>query len=139
MSSEARSKGVNVAVEGVDELPPVRADRIQIEQVLLNLIFNSFDALQQAQSKTRAVTIGFRPMEGKVRVTVADTGPGLGGGVMDRIFEPFYTTKEKGMGMGLAICRSIIEAHSGRLWADSENSAGAVFHFTLPVDEKRCK
>ncbi len=139
VSSEARSKGVKVAVEAVDDLLPVRADRIQIEQVLLNLIFNSFDAMRQTQSQTRAVTIGFRSMEGKVRVTVADTGPGLGGGVMDRIFEPFYTTKDKGMGMGLAICRSIIEAHSGRLWADSENSAGAVFHFTLPVDEKRCK
>lgn len=141
VSSEARGKGVRVAVETTDNLPPVRADRIQIEQVLLNLIFNSIDAMQQARFKARfkarQVTIRFKALEGKVRVTVADTGPGLGKDVVEHIFEPFYTTKDKGMGMGLAICRSIIEAHSGRLWADS--ASGAVFHFTLPVDERRCE
>jgi signal transduction histidine kinase len=139
VSSEARGKGVRVAVETIDNLPPVRADRIQIEQVLLNLIFNSIDAMQQARSKARQVTIRFKALEGKVRVTVADTGPGLGKDVVEHIFEPFYTTKDKGMGMGLAICRSIIEAHSGRLWADSASGSGAVFHFTLPVDERRCE
>ncbi len=139
VSSEARGKGVRVVVAAGENLPPVRADRIQIEQVLLNLFFNSFDAMQQTRSTDRQVTIRFKVVEGKVRVTVADTGPGLGKDIVEHVFEPFYSTKDKGMGMGLAICRSIIEAHSGRLWVESGKGSGAVFHFTLPVDERRCE
>jgi C4-dicarboxylate-specific signal transduction histidine kinase len=111
-------------------LPLVRADRIQLQQVLLNLIKNGTEAMTL---QSRALSVESRIDEsGRVLVAVRDSGTGLGSEA-DRLFSPFFTTKANGMGMGLTICRSIIESHGGRLWAAPNSPHGAVFSFTLPV------
>lgn len=114
-------------------LPAVTADRVQIQQVLLNLIVNALEAMhgEAAGPRELLVTSGIDP-EGLVLVSVRDNGPGLDDDQLSRVFDAFYTTKSSGIGMGLAICRSIIEAHDGRLWAERADPRGAVFHFTLP-------
>ena len=115
-------------------MPRVVADPIQIEQVILNLIFNSMDALMSVEAGKRQIDVSLgMDSETKLRVTVADNGPGLDQASADRLFEPFFTTKTHGMGMGLAISRSIIEDHAGALWAESDGPVGVQFHFTLPV------
>lgn len=120
-------------------LPAVTADRVQIQQVLLNLIVNALEAMHGGEAsgpRELLVTSGIDP-EGLVIVSVRDNGPGLDDDQLSRVFDAFYTTKSSGIGMGLAICRSIIEAHDGRLWAERADPRGAVFHFTLPsVDAK---
>jgi two-component system sensor kinase FixL len=120
-----------VAVSLEPLLPPVMVDKIQIEQVLLNLIRNAMDAMggKGEIAITTAAETGF------VRVSVADNGPGIAPEVMKALFQPFVTTKEKGMGIGLTICQSIIEAHGGRVWAENDPKGGAVFHFRLPGTE----
>jgi signal transduction histidine kinase len=111
---------------------PVPLDRIQIQQVLLNLIRNAIEAM--AGSARREIVISAAPADGnKVEITVADTGPGLAPEVRERLFQPFVTTKGDGMGIGLSICRSIIESHGGRMWIADNPGGGTVFHFTLPV------
>lgn len=114
----------------------VFTDRVQIQQVLLNLIRNGIDAMQVQDPKTRALLIstGLND-EGWSEVSVADTGPGLAEEVLGRLFQPFMTTKPQGMGVGLSISRSIIEAHGGRIWAETNPAGGAVFRFTLPPAE----
>jgi len=114
-------------------LPLVRADRIQLQQVLLNLIKNGTEAMSGVTLQSRALSVQSRIDEsGRVLVAVRDSGTGLGSEA-DRLFSPFFTTKANGMGMGLTICRSIIESHGGRLWAAPNSPHGAVFSFTLPV------
>jgi signal transduction histidine kinase len=121
-----------VQAETGNELPPVRGNRIQLQQVLLNLIVNAIDAMA-ARDEPKILAVSSGLIEGdRVMVSVADTGPGIGTEESDRIFSPLFTTKSDGMGMGLAICRSIIEAHEGRLWFAPNVPRGAVFHFTLP-------
>lgn len=123
-----------VQAEPNAQLPPVRGDRIQLQQVLLNLITNAIDAMA-AKERARVLRVSAaRDDGGGVIVSVADTGTGLGGPELDRIFNPLFTTKSDGMGMGLAICRSIIEAHDGRLWATPNKPEGAVFQFILSAD-----
>ncbi len=132
----AKEKGVLVRMELSPDLPPVLVDRIQIQQVVLNLIRNSIEAL--AGSIRRELTIRTYAANGRmVEVDVADTGPGLDEAVAKQLFQPFITTKPKGMGLGLSISRSIIDAHGGRLWATPGAGAGAgvSFRFTLPVAE----
>jgi two-component system sensor kinase FixL len=109
-------------------LPPVMVDKIQIEQVLLNLIRNAMDAMESRGE----ITIATAAETGFVRVSVADEGPGIAPEMMKNLFQPFVTTKEKGMGIGLTICQSIIEAHGGRIWAENAPRGGALFHFHLP-------
>ena len=112
-------------------LPPVRGDRVQLQQVLLNLITNAIDAMA-AKEGTRILRVKSEPHDdGGVIVSVADTGTGIGALELERIFDPLFTTKSGGMGMGLAICRSIIEAHDGRLWVAPNKPEGAVFRFIL--------
>ena len=120
-------------VGGTLELAAVRGDQVQIQQVLLNLILNGMDSLEGLNDRPRSVTVTARRDGPKsVEISVSDSGRGIDADHFDRIFEPFYTTKSKGIGMGLSISRGLIEAHGGRLWA--ENSAiGATFRFTLPV------
>ncbi|HEV2801835.1 MAG TPA: PAS domain S-box protein [Pyrinomonadaceae bacterium] len=119
------------------ELPMVAGDKIQLQQVLLNLLMNGIDAIKAAGDGRPQLSVETRPHEeDKILISVKDSGVGLGAGSLDKIFEAFYTTKREGMGMGLSISRSIVEAHGGRLWATpNDGSRGATFQFTLPVGE----
>ncbi|HLL28764.1 MAG TPA: ATP-binding protein [Xanthobacteraceae bacterium] len=122
-----------------DDLPPVLGDQIQLQQVMLNLILNAIEALASTFDGAREIFISSAKNElGNVLVTVRDSGSGLGAGALDRVFDPFYTTKPNGMGMGLAISRSVVEAHDGQIWAVPNTPHGAIVQFTLPaVQEKR--
>jgi C4-dicarboxylate-specific signal transduction histidine kinase len=116
------------------QLPEVHGDRVQLQQVLLNLITNAIHAMA-ARDEPRVLSVkSERYEESGVLISVADTGMGVGPQDINRIFNPLFTTKADGMGMGLAICRSIIEAHDGRLWVTPNTPRGAVFQFTLSVD-----
>jgi PAS domain S-box-containing protein len=132
IQSEARVHAVSVVISPADELPPVVGDRIQLQQVLLNLTMNALDAMRSVTGRARLLEIGaqrFGPSQ--VRIEVRDSGPGVGTSDRERIFDAFYTTKRHGLGMGLAISRSIIEAHGGRLWATPNDSGGETFQFTV--------
>ena len=132
--SELHGNGVSLETRLGAALPLVLGDRIQVQQVILNLMMNAIEAMSGAHGGARELSISSRPADGQtVLVTVADSGPGLEPGSLDRLFQAFYTTKRQGMGMGLAISRSIVEAHGGRLWATGNEPRGAVFHFTLPI------
>jgi PAS domain S-box-containing protein len=132
--TEAMKNRVTITTELVDGLPLVRGDRVQLQQVMLNLIVNAIDALNGVGEDARDLLIRTETAEaGGVLVTVQDSGPGLGTAASERVFEAFYTTKATGMGMGLAISRSIIEVHGGRMWASANEPRGAVFQFTLPT------
>jgi signal transduction histidine kinase len=130
---EAAKTGVSVRTDLVEGLPLIHGDRVQLQQVVLNLIINAVEAMSGVGEGERELWIstGGDASRG-VFVAVRDSGPGLDPTSADRLFEAFYTTKPDGMGMGLAICRSIIEAHGGRLWASANKPRGAVFQFTLP-------
>jgi signal transduction histidine kinase len=134
--AEAANNSVSVRTQFEDELPRVRGDRVQLQQVMLNLIVNAIQAMSEVGEGARELVISIDavPSGGGVRVGVRDTGPGLSPESLSRLFEPFYTTKPEGMGMGLSICRSIIEAHGGRLCAISCEPQGALFQFTIPAD-----
>ena len=114
----------------------LQGDRVQLQQVMLNLIVNAIQAMSGIGEGARELQISIDavPSEGGVRVGVRDTGPGLSPESLSRLFAPFYTTKPDGMGIGLCICRSIIEAHGGRLWAIPCEPRGALFQFTIPAD-----
>jgi signal transduction histidine kinase len=115
-------------------LPPIEADRVQLQQVILNLVVNALEAMNRIDDGARELQISTKPdASNSVLVTVRDTGLGLDPKTAERLFEPFYTTKPEGMGMGLAICRSIIEAHGGRLWATANEPRGAVFQFVVTL------
>jgi PAS domain S-box-containing protein len=130
---EAVKNGVLVQTELTDNLPLIDGDRVQLQQVLLNLIINAVEAMSGHTGGPRELLISTGKAEmGGVPVTVRDSGPGLAPAALERLFEAFYTTKPNGLGMGLSICRSIIEAHHGRLWATANSPHGAVFQFTLP-------
>ena len=122
-------KGVTLAVAIEDDLPWVEIDKVQIQQVLLNLLRNAFEALEG--SEQRAVRVKAERDGPMVKLSVADTGPGLAPEIAEHLFQPFHTTKEGGMGVGLSICRGIVEAHGGTMW--SEEGDGAIFCFTVPV------
>lgn len=125
---------VVVQFDGSKPLPKVRGNHIQLQQVLLNLIVNASDAM--ANDDSRILSIKSEAFEGdRVLVSVADTGTGVGAPDADRVFSPLYTTKVNGMGMGLSICRAIVEAHEGRLWFSPNGARGAVFQFTLPAEQ----
>ncbi|SIO37777.1 PAS domain S-box-containing protein [Bradyrhizobium erythrophlei] len=134
--TEAANNGVSVRTQFAEGLPRVQGDRVQLQQVMLNLIVNAIQAMSGIGEGARELQISIEavPSEGGVRVGVRDTGPGLSPESLSRLFEPFYTTKPKGMGMGLSICRSIIEAHGGRLWAIPCEPQGTLFQFTIPAN-----
>jgi two-component system, LuxR family, sensor kinase FixL len=128
------TRNVTVVTELARELPQVVGDRVQLQQVLLNLALNGCEAMSGNPPDDRRLTIvTARDGENAVRVAVTDSGTGIAADEMERIFEPFFTTKEHGLGLGLAICRSIVEAHSGRLWASNNEERGATFFLTLPA------
>jgi C4-dicarboxylate-specific signal transduction histidine kinase len=130
---EAVKNGVSMQPELLDNLPLVRGDRVELQQVMLNLIINAIEAMSETSEGSRELLISTGKTEsGGVLVAVRDSGEGLEPATLDRVFDAFYTTKPSGMGMGLSICRSIIEAHGGRLWASANVPRGATFQFTLP-------
>jgi len=131
---EAVKNGISVITELADHLPVVEADRVQLQQVLLNLIVNALEAMGAANEGPRELLISTTKETSGVLVAVQDSGPGLEVAMLERVFESFYTTKPTGLGLGLSICRSIIEAHGGRLWASTNQRRGAMFQFTLPGD-----
>jgi two-component system sensor kinase FixL len=114
-------------------LPCVLADRRQIEQVLVNLVRNAAESMSDLPHDQRRLAICTAAIADRVQVSVTDAGHGVTPENMQRLFSPFFTTKDDGMGLGLSISRSIIEAHAGRLWADSQPGTGASFHFSLPI------
>jgi len=124
--------GVSVQTQLADALLPVQGDRVQLQQVVLNLILNAVEAMGSVEAGARELLIRTEHDDAGVLVTVRDSGPGIDPTHLKRVFEPFYTTKSGGTGMGLSICRSIIDAHGGRLWAESNRPLGTVFQFTLP-------
>jgi C4-dicarboxylate-specific signal transduction histidine kinase len=126
---------VSVRTELADRLPLVRGDRVELQQVILNLVMNSIEAMQSIEHRPRELVVRSGQDERQqVRVSVTDCGVGFSAENADRLFTAFFTTKSSGMGMGLSICRSIIEAHSGRLWATANAPHGATFQFTLPAN-----
>jgi PAS domain S-box-containing protein len=128
---------VSIQTRLTEGLSDVQADRVQLQQVVLNLILNAVEALGSIEEGVRELSITTKQHEAAgVLVTVHDSGPGIDPEHLDRVFDAFYTTKSSGVGMGLSICRSIIDAHGGRLWADVNTPRGAVFRFTLPGAEK---
>ena len=125
---------VMVRTQLTEALPAIQADRVQLQQVILNLIMNAVEAMSGMGDGDRELSITtIRNTSNSVSVSVQDSGPGLDPKTMDRMFDAFFTTKSKGMGMGLAICHSIIETHGGRLWAGPNEPRGATFQFTLPL------
>ena len=110
----------------------VEADRVQLQQVVLNLILNAVEAMGSVQERPRELLISTEQDHTGVLVAVRDSGPGIDPENIERVFEAFHTTKSSGVGMGLSICRSIIDTHGGRLWAEANEPRGAVFQFTLP-------
>jgi C4-dicarboxylate-specific signal transduction histidine kinase len=131
----AALRGVTIDTEISGKLPPVLGDLVQLEQVLLNLVVNAMDAMGDVEPSERRVEVraGMDTEDPSVTIRVADRGVGLKPEDMPRLFEAFHTTKPNGMGLGLAISRSIVEAHGGRLWAERNDERGAVFAFRLPV------
>ena len=129
---EVMKAGISLQSQLADGLPTIEADRTQLQQVILNLIINAVQALDESDPSQRELLIESSVGElGGVRVSVRDTGSGIHPGDHGRLFEPFYSTKPAGMGMGLSICRSIVESHGGRIWATENAPRGAAFHFAI--------
>jgi signal transduction histidine kinase len=122
-----------VRTQLAEGLPRVQGDRVQLQQVLLNLIINAIEAMREVDEGVRELLIGTRNEPDGVSVEVRDSGPGFAPAALERVLEAFYTTKPDGLGLGLSICRSIIEAHNGRLWASPNVPCGASFQFALPA------
>jgi signal transduction histidine kinase len=151
--SEVQRNHVSLQTQLADDLPPIMGDRTQVQQVMLNLLINAIEAMSGVGEGPRELWLSSEKFVEVAResggtgtdrtlaaaewthvlITVRDSGPGVEPKSLDRLFDAFYTTKPQGMGMGLAISRSIIEAHGGRLWAMANASRGAVFRFTLPI------
>jgi two-component system, chemotaxis family, CheB/CheR fusion protein len=132
MNHELRARQVRVATELAAGLPSVLGDRVQLQQVLINLILNASEAMSRQPEKTRMLTLKSRREGGVVQISVADTGSGIPAGDEEKIFERYHTTKSQGLGLGLSLSRSILLAHGGRLWAENQAVGGAALHFTLP-------
>jgi PAS domain S-box-containing protein len=133
VADEAKTHKVIVRMLFADELSPVLGDRVQLQQVVLNLIINAIEAMSSVSERARELVITTRNLDpGQVQVTVEDSGIGIDPNTINKIFDPFYTTKSTGMGMGLSISRSILQHHGGRLWATADHGPGTRFHFALP-------
>jgi PAS domain S-box-containing protein len=134
---EAKTRRVIIRTQFADDLSPVSGDRVQLQQVILNLIMNGIEAMSSIDDRPRQLVISTRNIDpDRVQVTVEDSGTGLDPKSAGRIFEPFYTTKPTGMGMGLSISRSILQSHGGRLWASGNDGPGTSFHFSLPKHQE---
>jgi PAS domain S-box-containing protein len=137
VGNDALLRQVSVKFEPLPGLPPVRGDRIQLFQVVLNLIVNGLDAVAERPTGDRWVLVRTAESEGgAVELTVEDSGTGIAVGDLARVFEPFFTTKQEGLGMGLSISRTIVQAHGGRIWAENREGHGAIFYCVLPVAQQ---
>jgi signal transduction histidine kinase len=133
--SEARRNHVYLKRQIKNDLRLVRGDRVQLQQVILNLIVNGLEAIAKSKDGTRELIVrSDQDEDGKLIIAVSDSGEGVDAANLEHVFDAFFTTKPDGMGMGLAISRTIFEAHGGRLWATSNSPKGAVFQFTLPAN-----
>jgi C4-dicarboxylate-specific signal transduction histidine kinase len=131
---EVLKDGVSVQTQLAEGLPLIQGDRVQLQQVILNLILNAVQAMSGVSERSRELLISTeKEASGAVLVTVQDSGPGLNPESVDSVFDPFYTTKPQGMGMGLSICRSVVDAHGGRIWASRTAGPGATIQFSLPL------
>jgi PAS domain S-box-containing protein len=133
LHGDAVIRGVTVSSELDPSLPPVKGDRIQLQQVALNLMLNAFEAMNERPNGKRRVLIRTGRKDAQVMAAVADSGKGIATGEAEKIFKPFFTSKPQGLGMGLSICRSIINSHHGRLWVETNPDGGATFCFSLPT------
>ena len=132
--SDGILRNIRVDIECQNGLPKVRGDRVQLQQVVLNLLINAFDAMKDAPATERNINVGaLANGAGTVEVSIRDHGIGLPMDGLAKIFDPFYTTKRDGLGMGLSISRSIVETHGGQLWAENNPDRGATFYFTIPA------
>jgi len=130
---ETVKNGVSVQMHLAEHLPLLQGDRVQLQQVILNLMINAIQAMGAVADGARDLLITTAQAEPHgVLIAVKDSGPGLSSTNIERVFDPFYTTKPGGLGLGLSICRSIVEAHGGRLWVTANRPRGAVFQFTVP-------
>jgi C4-dicarboxylate-specific signal transduction histidine kinase len=130
------ARNVRVVLEFTPNLPPVHGDHVQLQQVMINLLLNGFDALNGNPVAQRLVVVKTKlESPAVVCVTVQDKGTGIPPDKLESVFDPFYTTKREGMGMGLSVTRSIIESHRGRIWAENNAGVGAAFHFTLAMND----
>jgi signal transduction histidine kinase len=130
LKGEADRYSLAMDAELAAELPRIMADPVQLQQVLMNLVLNGIEAMKDSGGQ---LTVKSQRQDGQLLFSVSDTGPGLPVGSVDQIFSAFFTTKPEGSGMGLAISRTIVESHGGRLWATANSGRGATFHFTLPT------
>jgi two-component system sensor kinase FixL len=133
LNSDALMRSVKISLNLDPQLPLVEGDRIQLQQVALNLMLNSFDAMNECPSAERRAVITTWRNDSEVRAAVADSGKGISKDESEKIFNPFFTTKPQGLGIGLSICRSIILRHQGKLWVESNPDNGAKFYFSLPA------
>jgi len=132
-ANELQRKGVRLHSELGAGLPYLMGDRVQLQQVILNFILNAAEAMEEVDERSRelAIVTALEP-DGLIRVAVRDRGAGVDPATMDKLFSPFFTTKESGMGIGLAVCRAIVENHKGKLWAENNDGPGATFCFSVP-------
>jgi signal transduction histidine kinase len=131
LQDEAIRYSITMRPELAAELPKIEADRVQLQQVFMNLMLNAIEAMQDSGGE---LTVRSQLQDAQLLFSVSDTGIGLPVENVDQIFSAFFTTKQKGSGMGLAISRTIVESHGGRLWVIANDGRGATFHFTLPAD-----
>jgi signal transduction histidine kinase len=133
VGDEAKKKSVIIRTRFAEDLSPVSGDRVQLQQVALNLVMNGIEAMSSVGERARELVITTRNVDAdRVQASVQDSGIGIDPEKLDKIFDSFYTTKPGGMGMGLSISRSILQAHGGRLWATAKDGPGTIFDFTLP-------
>jgi signal transduction histidine kinase len=131
----ARKVSLELALD--DELPPIMANRVQMQRVLINIMINAIESLGATRGRTRRIQIrSASPDEKSVQLEISDTGAGVAPDDMDRIFEPFFSTKARGTGLGLSLCRTIVEEHGGRLWASARDKHGMTFFLKLPRSEQ---
>jgi K+-sensing histidine kinase KdpD len=133
MRGDFINQNVTVDTELAQNLPPVTGDRVQLQQVLLNLMLNACEAMADCDFSGRQLLVASKSENGTVQVSVTDHGSGILEKKLEQVFERFFTTKKEGMGLGLSICRTIISAHRGEIWATNNGKGGASFHFSLPV------
>ena|SRR5688572_29860764 len=133
VAADAARRHVRLQTELAVNLPAIEGDRVSMQQVLLNLLVNAMEAIEHADSRRREIMVRSRRANGAIEVDVADTGPGIASEQLPLLFDPFYTTKHEGIGLGLAISRSILDAHGGRIWAEDLGGEGASFHVEMPV------
>jgi PAS domain S-box-containing protein len=137
MRNDLINQNVTVDTDLAQNLPAIRADRVQLQQVVLNLLLNACEAMTDSDSSGRQLLITSKLENGAVRMSVTDRGGGIPEEKLEQVFERFFTTKKEGMGLGLSICRSIINEHEGKIWATKNADCGATFHFSLPINHVR--